>query len=214
MLRGKKILITSGPTRAPLDAVRYLSNISTGRFGTLLAKEALRKGAGVTFIYGRGSEVPSPHRKLQSMVIETNKDLEQALKQRLKKSRYDAVIHAMAVLDFQPARFKKEKTKTKNGMWILKLVPTPKIILQIKKWSPKTLLVGFKLEVGVSQKILLASARTLLKQSKADFVLANQLTEGDDASHVGLLLDGQGAIIAHRKGKKHLAKLIISALSA
>src|SRR3989338_9574389 len=58
MLKGKRILITSGPTRMPLDAMRFISNRSTWRFGTLLAKEALKRGAKVTFIYGVGSQTP------------------------------------------------------------------------------------------------------------------------------------------------------------
>lgn len=205
-------MITSGPTRAPLDAVRFISNVSTGRFGTLLAREALKRGAKVKFVYGKESETPNPHRNLKCIEVITNPDVAHALKRELKKTRYDTVIHAMAVLDFQPARFKKEKTKTRQGKWKLTLVPTPKIINVIKKWDPKIFLVGFKLEVGVSQRALLTSARQLLKQSKADFILANQLTEGDDSQHKGFLLDKDGNLVAQAKGKMKLAKLVISAL--
>ncbi len=212
MLRGKKILITSGPTRAPLDAVRFISNISTGRFGTLLATAALKKGAKVSFVCGKGSERPKPHRNLKCVEVITNLDVANTLRKQLKKFHYDAVIHAMAVLDFQPARFKKGKTKTKRGDWTIELVPTPKIINQIKKWNPKIVLVGFKLEVGVSLRDLLASARHLLKQSRVDFVLANQLAEGDDSKHKGFLLDQNGKIIGQATGKNRLAKLILDTL--
>src|SRR5438876_1025583 len=57
-LRGKKLLITSGPTRTPLDAVRYITNKATGRLGALIAEEVIRRGALVTFVYGRGSQTP------------------------------------------------------------------------------------------------------------------------------------------------------------
>ena len=75
MLHGKKIIITSGPTRVSLDAVRFLSNVSTGHFGSLLAKEALKQGAIVTFIYGKGSVLPKSHPRLKILPIETNEDL-------------------------------------------------------------------------------------------------------------------------------------------
>lgn len=205
-------MITSGPTRAPLDAVRFISNISTGLFGTLLAKEALKRGAKITFVCGKGSETPKSHRNIKCIEVITNLDVAQTLKRELKKTRYDAVIHAMAVLDFQPSVVKKAKIKTKKGRWLLQLVPTPKIILQIKKWAPKIILVGFKLEVGVPTRILFASARQLIKQAKANFVLANQLTEGEDTKHLGFLLERAGNIIARAKGKKRLAKSILDAL--
>ena len=212
MLRGKKIVITSGPTRAPLDAVRFLSNISSGRFGVLLAREALKKGAVVTFIYGRGSLIPSGHQRLKLISVATNDDLAVTLKRCLTKSHCDIVIHAMAVLDFKPEKLKKGKTKTKEGCWILKLVPTPKIILSIKKWSPKTFLVGFKLEVGVSQQELLRRARALLKKSGADLVLANQLRAGRDTTHRGWLLNKKGELVGKARRKKYLASIIVREL--
>lgn len=213
MYKGKKILITSGPTRMPLDAMRFLSNRSTGRFGTLLATEALKQGAQVTFVYGVGSEIPKVTgkggRHLRCIPVETNAQVSDTLRKLLKSGRYDVVIHAMAVLDFQPVVVRKGKTKTKKGNWNLRLVPTPKIINQIKKWDPKIFLVGFKLEVGASQNTLLKSAHNLIRQTKADLVLANQLTEGEDKSHIGFLLDSKGNLLHKTKGKKNLAKLIL-----
>lgn len=198
----------------PLDSVRFLTNRSTGRFGTFLADAALKKGFQVTFVCGVGSQTPKPHRSLRLIPVETNRDVAKVLKKELMRGRYAAVVHAMAVLDFQPERFKNIKTKTKRGVWYLKLVPTPKIIDQIKKWAPKTVLVGFKLETGVSQNVLLQEARRLLKKSRADFILANQLNEGKDASHFGVLLDRQGRVIAKKQGKANLARLIIGAIES
>lgn len=212
MFRNRHILITSGPTRMPLDAMRFISNRSTGRFGTLLAREALGKGAWVTFVYGKGSETPKPHRRLELIEVESNPQVVGVLKSQLKKFPFDALIHAMALLDFEPWQIRKGKTKTKNGTWRLELIPTPKIINQIKKWGPKVLLIGFKLEAGVSQKALLKQARHLLHQAKADFVLANQLTEGDDKKHAGVLLDKKGDVVAKAVGKKKLARQIIKRL--
>lgn len=203
------LLITSGPTRAPLDAMRFISNRSTGRFGVLLAKEALRRGAQVTFIYGVGSRIPKPHRRLKLIEVETNDEVSDTLRRELRRRSCDAVIHAMAVLDFQAERAGQGKTPTRRGAWRLNLVPTPKIISQIKKWAPQTLLVGFKLEVGVSQAELLRRARRLLRESHADFILANQLTEGPDSHHTGILLGAGGRVVAKARGKENLAKLIV-----
>lgn len=212
MLKGKKIVITSGPTRIPLDAVRFLTNHSTGTFGVQLAKLALKKGAQVTFLFGKGSKTPQPSSRLKTIPVETHRDLSKILRRELTTRHYDSVIHAMAVLDFEPSGFKKTKTKTKEGVWNLKLKPTPKIIQQIKHWSPETSLVGFKLEVGVSDKILFARAAALARSAHCDFVLANRLSPGNDRQHAGWLLNDQGECIGRGVGKARLAQMILKAL--
>ena len=201
-----RILITSGPTRAPLDAVRFLSSRSTGRFGTLLAREALRRGVRVTLIHGRGSETPPPHPGLRKVEIETNRDLATTLKRELTGRRYDAVIHAMAVLDFQPVKVRRGKVGSRKGTWVVRLVPTRKIIHQIRRWAPQTFLVGFKLEVR--KKNLFRNARHLLRKSHADLVVANQLGEGTDRWHAGYLIDHRRGV-SRVVGKSSLAKEII-----
>lgn len=206
----KRILVTSGPTRAALDDVRFLTNRSTGRFGTLLAREALKRGCRVTFVYGIGSEIPPRHHRLQTISIETNEDLKAVLRHELKNRRYDAVIHAMAVLDFRPEKIGKGKRSSRAGRWSVTFVPTPKIISRIKKWSPDVFLVGFKLESGLLVPRLIRRGRMLLRDSGADLVVANQLPQGDDERHTGhLLLKGRSD---SRKvtGKKQLAQKIIS----
>lgn len=146
------------------------------------------------------------------MEVATNRDVETTLRKELKQRHYHAVIHAMAVLDFELTVIRKTKIASRKGGWTLRLKPAAKIITQIKKWSPRVLLVGFKLEVGLKPKSLLQRARRLQKEAQADFVLANQLTEGPDHRHAGWLLDKKGRVIATAKGKKALAKLIFSAL--
>lgn len=212
MLKGKKIVITSGPTRAPLDAVRFLANHSTGTFGTQLAKQALKKGARVTFLFGKGSKTPRPSPRLKTIPVVTHRDAAKILRRELTTWRCDAVIHAMAVLDFEPSGLKKTKTKTKEGIWNLKLKPTPKIIRQIKIWSPETSLVGFKLEVGVSDKTLFARAAMLARSARCDFVLANRLSPGNDRQHAGWLLNGRGECVGRGVGKVRLARMILQAL--
>lgn len=204
-----RILITSGPTRASLDAVRVLTNRSTGRFGTLLANEALRCGARVTMVYGLDSQTPIAHRHLRLIRVETNEDLEKVLKRELLKRRYDVVIHAMAVLDFVPKKVYCGKVPSRGGDWTLQLKPRKKIISKIKKWAPKVFLVGFKLEVGVSKGLLIRRGLGLLRESRADLVVANQLCAGGDDRHAGYLIDRQGKVVAKSRGKRSLSREII-----
>src|SRR3989475_11662448 len=112
-LRGKKLLITSGPTRTPLDAVRYITNKATGRLGALIAEEVIRRGALVTFIYGRGSQTPGLRGPrldhLQLVPIETVDGLISVFTQELPR-RYAALIPPMAALDFKTDDVRSSKT--------------------------------------------------------------------------------------------------------
>ena len=203
-------LITSGPTQSPLDGFRILTNRSTGTFGTLLTEALLKKGKKVTLIHGVGSKTPDPHPLLKRIQVITNKDLERTLKKELGTHHYNVVVHAAAVLDFVPKAIAKGKKKTKKGYWNLKLIPTKKIINQIKKWSPKTTLVGFKLEVGTTKTNLLKEARRVQKKSAANYMVANELNEGKDVQHNAYLLNSAGQIIAETKGKKDLVRVLLA----
>lgn len=212
MLRGKKIIVTSGPTRAPLDAFRYLTNRSTGLFGTRVAEQILRQGGSVDFIFGKGSLQPSPAPRLRLFPVETNGEVADLLRGRLKNGGYDAVIHAMALLDFRPHRVIEGKRSSRKN-WMVWLIPAAKIIHSIKKWAPQTVLVGFKLELGLPQARLLARARKLQKKCRAELLVANTLTEGKDMTHLGYILDRQGRLLSKTRGKEALAKKLIAELS-
>lgn len=203
------ILLTSGPTRAPLDAIRFLTNRSTGRFGTLVAASALRRGARVTMIAGAGSEVPRPQRRLRVVRVETNADLTRTLRAHLRTRHVDAVIHAMAVLDFQPTIVRRGKVGSRGAAWVIRLERAPKIIQRIKRWAPRTLLVAFKLESRGGKHRLLARARRLLAESGADVVAANQLAEGEDRGHMSYLVDADGQVIRTVTGKRALARAVV-----
>lgn len=215
-LRGRNFLITSGPTRAPLDAVRFLSNKSSGRLGGLIAEEAIARGAAVTYVYGRGSHVPTIrrgiHDSLRLVAIETVQDLEQVFRQELPRG-YDAVIHPMAVLDFEPADVRQEKTAS-DAAWVVRLVPTPKVIHLVKELSPTTFLVGFKLEVGRARDDLLDLARVLLHKSHADLVVANDLRDIEGGRHVGYFVEPSGQVAQTVTGKEAIARAVIEYVEA
>jgi len=219
-LAGKRLLITSGPTRGPLDAVRYITNKSTGRLGVLLATEALSRGADVTFVYGKGSLAPSVDAlgsdapaRLRLIEIETVSDLVEVMNTELAAGQFDAVIHSMAVLDYVPEASLEEKTPSGQDEWLVKLVRTPKVIKIIKKLQPSTVLVGFKLEVEKSRQELVEAAFRSLLGNGADLVLANDLRQVEQGRHVGYLVNQAGDIEAAAEGKEEIARLLLDAVA-
>lgn len=214
-LRGKKLLITSGPTRTPLDAVRYITNKATGATGSLIAEEAMRRGANVTFVYGRPSQLPvvrgGRRDHLNLIAVETVDDLIAVFKQELPK-RYDAVIHPMAVLDFQPDSARSYKTGSNVEEWVVRLVPTPKAVKLVKELAPDTLLVGFKLEVGKDPKELQAIALDFLKKNQCDLVIANDLREIEAGRHTGYFIAPDGKVVNTVVGKEAIARELVEYL--
>ncbi len=214
-LRSKKLLITSGPTRAPLDAVRYITNKATGRLGALIAEEALRRGADVTFVYGRPSQVPvvrgGRDDHLTFAAVETVQELIAVFERELPRG-YDAVIHPMAVLDFAPAEVRGEKIGSHVKEWVVRLVPTPKAITLVKELAPQTFLVGFKLEVGKELSELRAIALEFLKRNRCDLVVANDLREIEGGQHTGHFITPKGEVVHVAMGKEAIARALVDYL--
>lgn len=220
-LSGRQLLITSGPTRAPIDAVRYLSNTSSGKLGAMIAEEALRRGAAVTFIYGHRSMVPTAsglgnghHRRLRLIEVDTVDDAAAALERELRGGPHDGIIHAMAVLDYVPAERMLGKVRSGEEDWIIRLVPTVKVIKMIKEIAHDAVLVAFKLEVGVPYQELIASASALMASTDADLVVANDLMEITAQGHVAHIVGVEGAVEATTHAKGELAEVILDKLGA
>lgn len=204
--------ITSGPTRAWIDAVRYISNLSTGALGAAIAEECLRAGARVTFLHGVGSVVPRRRAGLELIEIETVDELEKALRRRLPRGRYDIFFHAMAVLDYVPEKRLRGKVSSDRNALTVRLVRTPKVIALIKELSPGTILVGFKLEVGVTKKELAERARKMMRASRSDFVVANDLRTVEKGKHTAYLLDEEGNFRGPFAGKDNIARAVVEAV--
>lgn len=219
-LAGKMVLITSGPTRGPIDAIRYITNKSTGRLGVLLAAEALHRGASVTFVYGRGSLVPDDEplatetlTRLRLREVETVDDLLEVMKEELERQPYDAVLHSMAVLDYVPESFEDSKTPSGQDEWVVRLVRTPKVIKIIKELRPESLLISFKLEAGTSKEELVEAAHRSLLANRADLVLANDLRDVEQGHHIGYLVGPDGNVEAVAEGKAEIARVLFDAVS-
>lgn len=213
-LRGKKILITSGPTRAPLDAVRYITNKATGRLGAMIAEGALQRGADVTYVHGRPGELPvarGGRDHLRLVPVETVDDLVSVFREELPK-RYDAVVHPMAVLDFQPDSVRSYKTSSEVEEWVIRLVPTAKAIKLVKDLAPDTFLVGFKLEIGKEPRELQSIALEFLTRNRCDLVVANDLKEIEAGRHTGYFVTPDGKVVKTVIGKEAIARTLIEYL--
>ncbi|HET7265654.1 MAG TPA: phosphopantothenoylcysteine decarboxylase [bacterium] len=214
-LRGRRILITSGPTRAPIDAVRFLSNKSTGRLGSLIAEAALEAGADVTFVYGRGSALPLVRggriEHLRVLPIDTVDDLVAVFRQELPAG-YDAVVHAMAVLDFQPAETREEKVSSSLSEWTVRFVPTPKAAALVRDLAPQTFFIGFKLEVDKSPADLVGIAADWARRTHADLVVANDMRDIEHGTHTGHLVRPDGTVEQVVQGKETIARALVALL--
>jgi phosphopantothenoylcysteine decarboxylase/phosphopantothenate--cysteine ligase len=203
-LKGKKVLMTAGPTVEKIDPVRIMTNISTGKTGTLLASELVSAGAIVTLVYGPGTAVPPKGAKV--VHVKTVTEMFDAVKKELRK-KFDVVILAAAVSDFIP---KNSNSKIKSGKnTSIKLTRAPKIIDYIKKLH-KGILVGFKAEANISKKELIYRARKRLKESHADLMVANDIGSRYNNSNYNevFLVDLKNVVKTGRKTKAKIVKII------
>ena len=201
-----KVVVTSGPTRAYIDSIRYISNYSTGRLGSLTAEKLAGAGIKVSFIYEKGSLLPK-NRGIKLIEIETVAELSRALRKELR-SGAKAVVHAMAVLDYEPEKRLKGKVKSEEKFWSIKLKRAPKVINEVKKVSPGVLLFGFKLEHGKGEAELSKAAEGLFRKSGADFVVANDFGHIKNGKHEALILGRDGSREA-ACGKENIAEAIL-----
>jgi len=155
--------------------------------GVLIVEEALKRGAHVTFIYGKESQTPhSPQEaeRLRLVEVETVDDLIRAVREEMGLTKYEAIVHAMAVLDYVPESYISEKTPSGKEEWWIKLVKTPKVIKIIRELAPEAFLVGFKLEYNRSKEELIRIAHRSLLDNKANLVLANDLADEGSISAI------------------------------
>lgn len=172
VLKGKKVLITAGPTIEYIDPVRVITNQSTGKTGVLLAAEFVSAGSKVTLIYGPGTEVPPKGAKV--IRVETSGEMSDALRREMKQ-KFDIVILAAAASDYTPEKPKRTKLDSDLLRISLKLKRVPKMINDVKKIQSNVFLVGFKAEANISKKDLIEKAREKMNQSGCDLVIANDI---------------------------------------
>jgi phosphopantothenoylcysteine decarboxylase/phosphopantothenate--cysteine ligase len=174
-LNGKRFLLTAGPTRAYIDAFRYITNPSSGKMGIAIAEEALMRGAEVTLILGPVTENPPSNSYV--IKVETTEQMRDAVVSELKNKKYDAAIFSAAASDWGPLERKFEKTPTSKKEWVLRLKVLPKIIAEVKKIDPKIFLVGFKAEYNITEEELIERSYKRLKEIKMDLIVANDVSK-------------------------------------
>jgi phosphopantothenoylcysteine decarboxylase/phosphopantothenate--cysteine ligase len=170
-LKGKKILITAGPTWVAIDAVRVLSNIASGETGIKLAEKLQRSGARVTLLLGPVAACCTD-KAIKVVHFSFFDELRNKIIKELKENKYDSIIHSAAVSDFKPRHMHKGKLSSQRDM-TLQLTRLPKIIDDIMRLRGSAQVVMFKLEVNVPQKTLLARARRAAQAAGAEIVVAN-----------------------------------------
>lgn len=193
-LRGKHLVITAGRTVEYLDPIRVLTNNSTGRMGLALASEAQKAGARVTVVAGKLSVSVPPG--VEVVRGETAAQMYEACERLVTESRPDLFLAAAAVGDWTPVAPSATKLPTSGGRLVLELVPTPKILDQVKRWSPSTFVVAFRAQAGLDDEALEADAQKRLAQAGADLIASNDTSrpgEGfESETNALLVLDPHG----------------------
>ena len=166
--RGKKVLVTAGPTQEPIDPVRLITNRSSGKMGFALAQEALNRGAEVTLIAGPTRLSPPPATRL--IRVETALELR---RETLKLfPRMDVLIMAAAVSDYRIEKISRVKMKKSNGGISLRLEKNPDILAEaLRMRKPSQKVVGFAAETDH----LLSNARSKWGKKPCDLLVANQV---------------------------------------
>ena len=204
VLKGKKILITSGRTKENIDPIRYLSNNSSGKMGYCLAQAAIDLGAEVTLISGPANlGIP---KRLRNFI-----SVESALEMYEKVDEYfgdtDIFIACAAVADYRPKEYKKEKIKKSDSDLILELVRNPDILFEMGKKKDNQLLVGFAAETNDIKE----NALKKLEKKNLDIIVANNAsTMGTDSNTVEIIKKDKSSVEIKQKNKMELAYDILS----
>lgn len=211
-LKGKKVLVTAGPTHEAIDPVRYISNHSSGKMGIAIAEAALEQGAEVTLICGP-SNVTSAE-GINRINVRSAQDMFEAVMQI--RSKNDILILSAAVADYRPKSVADKKIKKKVAELVIELEPTPDILASLgKQKQPGQLLVGFALETDNE----LSNAQEKLKKKNCDLIVLNSLQDsgagfGHDTNKVSILDRHNNITTFELKSKAEVAKDILRTIVA
>jgi phosphopantothenoylcysteine decarboxylase/phosphopantothenate--cysteine ligase len=173
-LSGKRVLVTAGSTVEYIDPIRVVTNLSTGRMGLALAREARRMGAIVTLVYGHGTAEPGNSAN-KLIRVDTGAEMLEAVKSELTLHKMDIAIMCAAVADYTPRNKSAKKIDSRDGKIAIDLERTEKVVDHIKRISPDTTLVAFKADHNVSESTLIEKALKKLRECDADLVVANDV---------------------------------------
>jgi phosphopantothenoylcysteine decarboxylase/phosphopantothenate--cysteine ligase len=206
LLQGRRILITAGPTQEPIDPVRVISNLSSGKMGYALAAAASLMGAQVTLVSGPTALQAPPVQQL--IAVQTAEQMYQAVMQHIAPQ--EVFISVAAVADYQVAEQSNTKLKKQAGEWTLKLTPTRDILAAVAGLAKPPLCVGFAAE----SHDLLAQATAKRVRKDVPLLVGNigPSTFGQDDNAL-LLVDAKGAKEMPRDTKTHLAQDLVKEIA-
>jgi phosphopantothenoylcysteine decarboxylase/phosphopantothenate--cysteine ligase len=187
-LDGRVVLVTAGPTREPLDPVRYLTNRSSGKMGYAIAEAAARRGAKTILV--TGPTALTPPAGVDVVHVETAQEMHDAVLAKLELA--DVILKAAAVADYRPARVAEQKLKKSGGVPHITLEETPDILKAIGRRKGLRIVVGFAAETEQLQ----ANAERKLRAKRLDLLVANEVGRPDsgfdaDSNRV-TILDADG----------------------
>ena len=201
-------LITAGPTREPLDPVRFISNRSSGKMGYALAAAALEAGHQAAHI--SGPVCIAPPQGAAVVRVTTADEMADAVQTRINTG-CDVFIMCAAVADFKPREARARKVKRHEGLALIEFVPTRDILASVPQGRDhRIVIVGFAAE----SEALEENARKKLREKRCDFICANDITRMDtgfDADENELTLFFRDGSQRHlqRASKLELARIIV-----
>ncbi len=207
-LSGIRILVTAGPTREPIDPVRFISNRSSGKMGYAIAKMAKRRGADVVLVSGPTNLKPPSGRNVEVCWVETAEQMRKVVLQKWQDC--DVVIKAAAVADYSPETQSSSKIKKKEFDLVLKLRRNPDILEELGRKKEDKIIVGFAAET----EELIKNAQEKLRKKNLDMIVANDVSKRDS----GFEVDTNRAILIKKDGtmektgllkKEELSNLIL-----
>jgi phosphopantothenoylcysteine decarboxylase / phosphopantothenate---cysteine ligase len=205
-----RFLVTAGPTREPIDPVRYLSNRSSGKMGYAMAEAATEAGHDVVLISGPANL--DPPKGVDFVSVLTSDEMFDAV--HLHVHRSDVVVMCAAVADYKPAKVSAHKIKKRDETLSLELIPTRDILASLGRMNRQFLLVGFAAETNNLEE----NARKKLRQKNCDVIVANDVSEKNSGlesneNEVTILFrTGENKKIS-RTSKKNIARELVKIIS-
>ena len=192
-LKGKRVLVTAGPTQESLDPVRYLTNHSTGKMGYAIARRAMERGADVTLISGPTDLDRVPF--VETVDVVSAQDMFEAVSARAEES--DLIFKAAAVADYTPCDYSGDKIKKKEGDLSIPLKRTTDILAWLGEHRrPGQVICGFSMET----RDMVANSQAKLEKKKVDMICANNLK----VSGAGFGVDTNILTVITRRGAEEL----------
>ncbi len=202
-LLDERILMTAGPTTTPIDAVRYITNHSTGRMGAAMAEEALRRGAVVDYVLGMDKGVVRPvaprgaEGRLTLIEVRTAEEMAAAALEKLPLAQ--GVIASAAVMDYAVAEPSASKLKRASDAIALDLVPSVDVLGTLRKAAKSQWFLGFAAETDAVE----AHGKGKLEAKGLDYLFANQVARLGETGATGFAVSTNAGVLLGRDGSRH-----------